>query len=86
MEQMDKKLVKCFVFLAYFGAIIISFEIIRGTYLFIINDVFSVDFLYAFILFYGYLFGGLVLMAWIVKNRDLLERKILQKKKKRATE
>ena len=91
-----KKLVRCFVILAYIGFILISFEIIYGTYKFIINDLFSVELLYGFVLFYGYLFGGLMLMVfygylfgglmlmvWIIKNRDLLERKAKERQKKR---
>ena len=74
-----KKIIGFFVLLAYVGFILISFVIIYGTYQFVIYDIFSVALLQGFILFYVYLFGGLVLMMWITKNQDLMVRKVTER-------
>ena len=77
-EKTTKNLVRCFVLLAYSGIFLILFELIYATHIFVANNLFSIISLYGFVLFYGYLFGGLVLMIWIIKNRNLLERKALE--------
>lgn len=80
-----KRIIGFFVLLAYVGFILISFVIIYGTYQFVIYDIFSVALLQGFVLFYVYLFGSLVLMMWIIKNQDLMVRKVTERQLQKRT-
>ena len=72
--------------LAYVGVVLIVCTLLYATYLFSTQGLFSNTPLYAFVLYYGYLLGGLALMLWCIKNQDSLMKKALQKEKRNEEE
>ena len=72
------------VFLAYLGIFLVSPPICYITYIFAINGVFLTSPLYILVLIYGYLFGFLALMVWVIENRRSLERHAINRQSQRG--